>query len=507
MRRASRPCPDAPVFLDGVPYRATMTSSARSQLPSNASALRADAFDLNIVKVLEHWTVAFAVRELIANALDEQTLTSTADPRILKVGDGNWHVRDFGRGLRYQHLTQNESAEKRKHPAVIGQFGMGLKDALAVFDRRHITVTIRTAHGDITTSRVAKTGFDDILTLHAIVTTPTDPAMTGTLIELRGLKDEDVRAAQGFFLKFSGDTLLEQTRYGAVLARESGSRDGRVFVRGLLVAHEPNFLFSYNITELTAPLRRALNRERTNVGRTAYATRVKDMLKACESGQVAGPLAADLARFSRGGNHDELGWRDVALHACRVLQSLEKVLFVTAWQLEESSPQIIYAKGDGYRLVVVPDDLARALGGVTDLQGRPLVDLDSYRDAWNDSFSFSFVATGDLTAAEQQVFALVSPLTKAVGRSLKRAGVDTVAVSETMRLNDSGTPVVGIFEAAERRIVVRRDQLASATTFCGVLLHELGHARSGETDASLGFEQELTDLLGRLGVAAVTAAQ
>jgi hypothetical protein len=120
MRRASRPCPDAPVFLDGVPYRATMTSSARSQLPSNASALRADAFDLNIVKVLEHWTVAFAVRELIANALDEQTLTSTADPRILKVGDGNWHVRDFGRGLRYQHLTQNESAEKRKHPAVIG---------------------------------------------------------------------------------------------------------------------------------------------------------------------------------------------------------------------------------------------------------------------------------------------------------------------------------------------------------------------------------------------------
>jgi len=55
-----------------------------------------------------------------------------------------------------------------------------------------------------------------------------------------------------------------------LLARRPGSRTGRVYVRGLLVAEEPNFLFSYNITDLTTPLRRALNRERSNVGRTAY---------------------------------------------------------------------------------------------------------------------------------------------------------------------------------------------------------------------------------------------
>lgn len=32
-------------------------------------------FDLNIERVLEHWTVAHALREVIANALDEQALT------------------------------------------------------------------------------------------------------------------------------------------------------------------------------------------------------------------------------------------------------------------------------------------------------------------------------------------------------------------------------------------------------------------------------------------------
>lgn len=36
------------------------------------------AFDLNIEKILENWEVRHAVREIIANALDEQLITGTA---------------------------------------------------------------------------------------------------------------------------------------------------------------------------------------------------------------------------------------------------------------------------------------------------------------------------------------------------------------------------------------------------------------------------------------------
>jgi len=39
------------------------------------------AFDPNVERVLEHWTVAHAFRELIANALDESALTRTPPPR------------------------------------------------------------------------------------------------------------------------------------------------------------------------------------------------------------------------------------------------------------------------------------------------------------------------------------------------------------------------------------------------------------------------------------------
>jgi hypothetical protein len=73
------------------------------------------AFDLNVVRVLEHWSPAHAVRELIANALDEAALSQTTEPTITKDPSGRWHVRGFRRGLQHQHLTQNENAEKLRH--------------------------------------------------------------------------------------------------------------------------------------------------------------------------------------------------------------------------------------------------------------------------------------------------------------------------------------------------------------------------------------------------------
>jgi hypothetical protein len=120
-------------------------------------------FDLNIERVLEHWTVAHAIREIIANALDEQALTGTSAPAIFKDETGRWHIRDWGRGLHYQHLTQNENKEKLQHPQqVIGKFGVGLKDALATFHRRKVQVTLTSPHGAIILVQAQKHDFADI---------------------------------------------------------------------------------------------------------------------------------------------------------------------------------------------------------------------------------------------------------------------------------------------------------------------------------------------------------
>ena len=480
---------------------AEVTSVGIEALSGNESA-----FDLNVGKVLEHWTVAFAIRELIANALDEQVLTGTAGPEIAKDSSGRWYIRDYGRGLRYEHLAQNESTEKRRHGGVIGQFGMGLKDALAVFDRHQVSVEIFSPHGDVTTSRRGKEQFADVVTLHAMVTPPSDPQHVGTLVVLTGATDEDVAQAKRFFLRYGTDEVLETTRFGQVLGSTGDRAGGRVYVRGLLVAEEANFLFSYNITELSAPLRRALNRERTNVGRTAYAERIKAMLKLCCGAVVAEALTRDLAEFSSGRQHDELRWRDVAVHACRVLATHEKVLFVTARQLGDGAPHIHYAKADGYRAVVVPDDIATKLRRVTDLNGEAIVDLRSYRERWNDSFTFTFVDPDQLNIAERQCFELTTQAIAAAGVDPGDVGVNEVLISETMRLSERGDDIVGVFEPNLNRIVIRRDQLTSPEIYLGTLLHEVAHATSGATDASFEFETALTETLGLIAGKLLTAS-
>ena len=131
--------------------------------------------------MLENWTVAHALREVIANALDEQALTGTPEPQILQERREDWHVRDWGRGLRYEHLTQNENREKLTHPdKVVGKFGVGLKDALATFDRNRISVSIKSRHGDIATGKQAKNSFTDIKTLHALY--PTQPILVSPVL-------------------------------------------------------------------------------------------------------------------------------------------------------------------------------------------------------------------------------------------------------------------------------------------------------------------------------------
>jgi hypothetical protein len=114
-------------------------------------------FDLNIEEVLENWEIEHALREVIANALDEQLLTDTAEIQITKDERGYWHIRDFGRGLRIEHFTLNENQEKlnSSHP-IIGKFGVGLKDALATFHRQHVDVYIRSTHGTFRLREVSK---------------------------------------------------------------------------------------------------------------------------------------------------------------------------------------------------------------------------------------------------------------------------------------------------------------------------------------------------------------
>jgi hypothetical protein len=454
-------------------------------------------FDLNVEKVLEGWEACHAIREVIANALDEQALTQTAEVQISRTPDGAWHIRDFGRGLKYEHLTQNENEEKLKNPSkVVGKFGVGLKDALATFSRRDVDIRIRSRYGDITLGQIPKSGFTDVVTLHAVVHPAQDSSMLGTDVILRGITDDEIAKAKSFFLRFAGESVLDDTPYGQILQRNP-VRNARIYITGMLVAEEENFAFSFNITSLTAAMRRALNRERTNVGRSAYSERVKQMLLASTSTVVANTLANELMKIESGTNREEVKWTDVAVHASQALNASNQVVFVTANELISHTDAIDHAQADGLRIVTIPENIRASLQGTSDIKGNPVRDLSVFQSEREQSFQFNFVAYNLLSQPERGVFDQWRVIADFVGGLPSE--VREIKISETMRPDFLNTnEAVGLWDPASSSIVIKRTQLRTISDFAGTLLHEIAHARSGYGDVTRDFESELTKMLGML---------
>ncbi len=452
-------------------------------------------FDLNIEKILEDWEVHHAIREVIANAIDEQILTRTKPIEIWKDPEGKWHIRDFGRGLKYEHLTQKENDEKLRNPHVIGKFGIGLKDALATFDRHNIKVFIKSKYGDITLGKSQKYGFEDIITLHAYIYPPSDPNFIGTEFILEGVTDEDIDKAKDLFLIFSGERVIEKTKYGEVLEKKKGV--ARIYINGVKVAEEENFLFSYNITSITTKIREALNRERRNVGRSAYSDRVKSILLSCESKEVAEALVDDLANFEKGEMHDELKWLDVQEHAVRILNASEKVVFLTPEELMTASGMVDEAKSGGYRIVTIPENLKEKIRGLKDISGNAIRDLEEFYEEYKESFEFKFVEPNNLTEKEKEVFNMTDKIFSLIGG--KPHKIKQVKISETMR-REIGSIIeeVGYWDEATKTIIIKRCQLENIEEYAGTLLHETAHAIAGAGDVTREFELKLTELLGKV---------
>ena len=451
-------------------------------------------FDLNIEKILENWETYHAIREIIANALDEQLLTSTKDVEITKQGN-SWLIRDFGRGLKYTNLTQNENQEKLSNPKVIGKFGIGLKDALATFDRKEIKVLIKSMFGDIVLNKTAKEGFADIITLHANISEPTDPNLVGTEFIIDGVTDDDISKAKNLFLKFTGEQVLESTKAGDVVNKVGSI--GKIYINGVKVAEEENFLFSYNITQLTTAIKKSLNRERTNVGRTAYTDSVKKILLSCKSSDVAKILADDLQNINYGTQHDELSWIDVQEHSVKILNQNEKVLFVSSTDIMLHPDMIEEAKASGHQIISIPENLKEKIKGGTDLSGKPIIDISQFTTTYNDSFSFDFVAIENLTPKEREVYDLTNDILNLIDG--KPRIVRDIKISTTMRKDFfSEGETLGVWEPNTGSIIILRKMLNSIKDYAATLIHEAIHAKSGMGDISRNFERELTVAIGQV---------
>ena len=197
--------------------------------------------------------------------------------------------------------------------------------------------------------------------------------------------------------------VLETTPAGQVLARP-GDAPRSVYVRGVRVAEDDGLLFSYNVTKVDAKLRRALNRERSNVGRSAYTDRIKAILLAVETPHVLTRLVDDMAGFAKGATRDEVKWNDVAERVVRQLAvSDPDTVFVTAGQ-RWSHPELIRrAEIDGKHVFVIPDALAARLRAADD---DTVTTLERFAAEWNDRVVIEPIDPSHLERDERAVLDL-----------------------------------------------------------------------------------------------------
>ena len=450
-------------------------------------------FDLNIEEVLEAWEVSHAIREVISNALDEHQLSGTKDISIESVGPDHWSIRDFGRGLQIEHFTLNENQEKlAADSGVIGKFGVGLKDALATFHRRGVDVIIRSRHGSFSLQETEKHSFSGIKTLHvAYDSTPND--MDGTEFELSGVTTEQMDEAKSLFLAFNDEKVLDATRYGEVLRRRKDG--GRVYISGVFASEEPNFLFSYNVTNLTDAMKKRLNRERMNVGRTTYADRIKQILKEAEADEVIEELIDEILGRGRKQVRDEMQWIEISQLSLTRLYERDKVIFVTEDELHSHPDVIDHARRDRLKVVIVTRPEKKKLQEQAEGGGVAVRLLEDYVAEFNESFEYSFVEPDDLSAEERAVFDRTDEILSLVGEGAEHEeGALDVRLSETLRLTRDDTE--GVWDPEIQAIVIKRDRLASLTDYASTLLHEAAHATTGTHDATREFENVLTGYLG-----------
>lgn len=445
-------------------------------------------FDLNIGKILEDWEIYHAIREIIANALDEHLLTNTAEIEIVKTGNV-WCIRDFGRGLNYHHLTQNENPEKTGNDKVIGRFGVGLKDALATLFRHNIAIEIQSKYGVITLKESTKNTFDDIVTLHAQIALPMDSQMFGTAFYVYDCPDYEIDKAKRMFLRFSNEEIIETTSYGQVIAKTSDTAN--IYINGVKVAEEPNFAFSYNITALSKQIKKALNRERTNVGRTAYADRIKSILLEATNKDVVRTLSDNLESMSDGGQCDEIKWVDVAAHVVKELNDSEDTVFVTPDELANTSGSTSeILQNSGKRIVFVPESVKKKAEQESDGE---ISTIQTVVQDYNESFSYSFINVENLTELEKKNWGKIPTLLEKLGLS---SWFRKCFISEKLKEDTDNT--VGVWDRELQKIIILRNQLKNETDLFGTVLHEIIHARTGAGDVSRYFECELTEMIGKI---------
>lgn len=269
---------------------------------------------LNIGKnYLNDWDVHHAIREIIANAIDEQ---KKGKIEIIEKSESEFIIKDYGRGIKINNFIMMGS-EKAGDYKAIGKFGVGLKDALGVFYDNGVEVTIKTDEYLFQFHMKKACDLSDVSTLHVYAYKNYEENFKGTEVTLKNCKKEDLENAKKEFLEYKDIKVIETTDYGDILKKVNSKAE--IYINGMKISEDKNLTFSYNIKNISGKLKKSLNRERKNVSRDSYREDIKNIIENSESKEVLEIFEKQLRKTYEGNNHSEITWNSVLVRACNYI--------------------------------------------------------------------------------------------------------------------------------------------------------------------------------------------
>lgn len=281
--------------------------------------------DLNIGQAyLSEWTVDMAIRELIANAIDE---SENGIIDIEKISEGVWKITNKGSEIKPANFLIKEG-EKNKEKGKIGKFGIGLKDAIGVLMSRGILVRIFTSEYQYIAEYRKKSKIIDDKCLFINIYNNTREWL-GTEVILENCKDHYIEDAKSHFLIYRDKKMIEKTKYGDVLLENDENKNGTIYFNGIKIAYEKTFFYSYNIKIEENKLKEGISRERCDLSREIYKDSLKQIIKCIKSEEILSRYYTSFVKTRDGSLKGELVYTDTQLKVIEYIikHNIKAVLF------------------------------------------------------------------------------------------------------------------------------------------------------------------------------------
>jgi len=346
-----------------------------------------NTIDLNIgTQYLDNWTTSSAVRELIANAIDEHTLKKISTPIEIKQGNNKCEIIDCGSGITKSSFVEQTNSNKSTNIKCIGLFGCGLKYSMAVLCKNDIEVIIKTKEYIFIPYYTQKANTSEITlhikfernNIHSESESESESNSEseleennnnyGTKIVLNNIKKADIDKSKEYFLDY---TTIKFTKLYSNQIMKFQDKKQYIYVNKFKVCTTSDTYFSYNINK-TKDITKHFNRDRGETKYTSYKkyiTKYLQEINIFDEDVSSNELRKEIQKIFGSDILKEFNQINIIRNIMSQFNDSEEYIFVDSKDKELVKTNKLYAKKikeSGKKIIYIGDGIKKKINN-----GRP----------------------------------------------------------------------------------------------------------------------------------------